>query len=81
MTINVFDCDKVIDPSHGPSSPHANGKSGFSVAMPQVDAEDNDVDDIVALPLVVGDNVGVVNDDLIMLPVVEGTDVDGPSEG
>ena len=28
--------------------------------MPRADAEDNAVDDIVALPLVVGENVGVV---------------------
>ena len=80
MTITVFDCDRVIDPSSGPSSPHANRKFGFSVAIPQADAEDNDVDDIVALPLVMGENVGVVNDELMMLPVVDGTDVDSPSE-
>lgn len=80
MTITVIDCDRVIDPSNGPSSPHANGKSGFSVAIPQADAADNDVDGIVALPLVVEENVGVVNDELILLPVVDGTDVDGPSE-
>lgn len=79
--MTVIDCDRVIDPSNGPSSPHANGKSGFSVATTQADAEDNDVDDIVALPLVVEENVGAVNDELIMLPVVDGTDVDSLSEG
>ena len=80
MTITVIDCDRIIDRSNGPSSPHANGKSGFSVVIPQADPEDNDVDGIVALPLVVEEIVGAVNDELIMLPVVDGTDVNGPSE-
>ena len=39
VTITVVDCERVIDPSNGSSSTHANGKSGFSVAIPQADAE------------------------------------------
>ena len=56
-------------------------KSRLNVTAPQADAENNDVDDVAVLRLVVGADIGVVNDDLIMLPVVDGTDVCGPSEG
>lgn len=80
VIITVIDCDRVIDPSNGPSSPHANGKSGFSVASPQADAEDNDADGVVALPFVVEEVVGVVNDELMILPVVDDADVDGSSD-
>lgn len=76
VIITLSDWDRVIEPSKGPSSPHANGKAAFNVAMLQADEEDfedAEDDDIVPLSLVVGEVAETVSEELVMLVAVDGT--------